>query len=219
MSCKPDITPNPSPANPVRRRVLRVLAGLGSTASAAWLAGCASVTETRGVQVVKDRLLLDGTPGWNRVNLPTLAQPYEVWTREGILIDQMRLWAGLPSGVSLHDRGRSAGGPGGQRPRNPTFTAGMPADRLVAEFEAMLADDGSLVELGRVQPAVFVRQPGVRFEFDTVSSSGLRRRGFGLAAEHRGQLYAATWWAPRLHFHAQLAPEAETLLRSARLKA
>lgn len=199
----------------------------------AMLSACSTITKVEGEQVVNQRLAVQVTDAWNKVAL-VQQQPYETWTQEGIPLDHLRFWGGIRAGQPLLTPPRqpvavntssSQGTPGApapsdtKAPRVPTFAAGMPADQLVRLFETLYANDGSLVTMGKVEPAVFAGENGVRFEFALVrKSDDVQLRGVGWASVRNDELFAATFVAPRLAFFPRLLPKAESIIRTARIK-
>jgi hypothetical protein len=179
------------------------------------LAGCAAVVKVEGDQVVKDRLSVKLPSAWNRIAINH--EPYELWTQDGISLDQLRFWAGVTPGQALM---RTPHTPMGQKaPRVPTYTAGMTPDQLVSLFETLYSADGSQVKITRVEPGKFAEENGVRFEFAvTRKANDLQLKGVGWAAVRKGELYAATFMAPELAFYKRLLPKAEAVVASARIR-
>lgn len=183
------------------------------------LAGCATtVVKVEGDQVVNGRMRVRLTDAWNKVTPAGGDQPYESWTQEGLALDQLRLWAALPAGRNLVAPPKNV--PSGQTaPRVPTFTTGMQPDQLVSLFEVLYAIDGSMVNVGKVEPTVFAGEKGVRFEFAvTRKSDGVQLSGIGWAAIRKDELYAASFVAPRLSFFSRLAPMVERVVKSAQIQ-
>lgn len=183
------------------------------------LAACTTIAKVDGEQVVGGKLAVTLPDAWNKVTDPWERGRYDMWTQEGIPLDHLRLWAGLRPGESIVAKPTVLfRAPGEKDPRYPTFTAGLRPHRLVNLFEQLYANDG-VVQVTRMEPAVFAGQPGVRFEFTLARrADDLVLQGVGWAAEHRGELYAATFAAPKLAFYPRLLPMAEAVIRSARIK-
>ena len=183
------------------------------------LAACTTISKVDGDQVVGGRLAVQVPAAWNKVTPAWTRAPYDIWTQEGIPLDHLRLWGGLASGEALVAKPTVwFRGPEEKDPRYPTFKAGLPPDRLVALFETLYANEGP-VQVTRVAPAVFGGSKGVRFEFTfTRRADDVVLKGVGWAAEHDGQLFAATFAAPRLAFFDRLLPMAEEVVKSARIR-
>lgn len=180
------------------------------------LAGCAAIVKVEGEQVVNNRLGVKLPTAWNRVAMHQ--EPYELWTQDGVALDQLRFWAGVTPGQSLM---RVPNTPAGQKaPRVPTFAANMTPDQLVSLFEILYAADGSQVRITKVESGQFAGENGVRFEFTvTRKVNDLQLKGVGWAAVRNSELFAAAFTAPELAFYRRLYPKAEEVVRSARIKA
>lgn len=183
------------------------------------LAGCATVVKVEGDQIINGRLNVRLTQSWNKLNSYGGQQPYETWTLEGAALDQLRFWAGIQPGQALMTLAPGSVPSGQKLPRMPTFTAGMEPDQLVSLFELLYSADGSRFTATRVQPAVFVGEPGVRFDFRVVRKrDDLQLHGTGWVAVHKNELFAVTYVAPELAYWRKLAPKAESVVSTARIK-
>jgi hypothetical protein len=190
---------------------------LVAAALLAALAACTTITKVEGNQVVHEKLALKVTGAWNKVSPPGSRQPYDVWTQEGIYLDELRIWAAVKPGEALvvPQPARS----GEKAPRVPTFSANMSAEQLVSLFETMYSMDGSLVKITKVQPAPFAGESGVRFEFSVARKrDDVQLLGVGWVRVHKGELFAATFVAPKLSFYTRLAPKAEEVIGTARIR-
>jgi len=184
----------------------------------ALLSACASVTKMEGDQLVNNRMVVKVGDAWNKVSVPALNQPYDLWTQEGIALDQLRLWAGIRSGDPLL-KGSGYVPAGQTAPRVPTFTAGMAPDQLVSLFESVYSRDGSLVKITKVEVATFAGSKGVRFEFSvTRKSDDVQMRGTAWAAIKDNELFAAAFTAPEMSFYKRLLPLAEDIAKSAQIR-
>jgi len=183
------------------------------------VSACTSIAKIEGDQVVNNKLVVSVSDAWNKVTDPWENEPYDIWTQEGIPLDHLRLWGGVKSGKALVAKPtvlfRS---PGEKDPRYPTFTAGLPPDKLVSLFEALYANEGA-VAITRVEPTVFAGEKGVRFEFTLArQADDVTLKGVGWAAIHKDELFAATFAAPRLAFFQRLLPMAEAVVKTARIR-
>lgn len=191
---------------------------LATLALGALLAGCAAITKVEGDQLVRERMQVKLASAWNRVAPPGSRQPFDTWTQEGIYLDELRMWAGLKSGEAIMVAPRVASGQEKAK-RVPTFTTGMSPDQLVNLFETMYSIDGSLVQVTKVQPADFAGGSGVRFEFAvTRKRDDVQLLGVGWVREQKGEMFAATFVAPKLSFFARLAPKAEAVVKTAQVR-
>lgn len=184
----------------------------------ALLGACTSIVKVEGDQVVNGRMAVRVSEAWNKVALPGATQPYETWTQEGLPLDHLRFWAAIPAGSSLMTAPR-VNSADQKAPRVPTYVAGMQPDQLVNLFETLYSHDGSIVTLSKVEPATFVGEKGVHFAFSMMrKADGVEMKGLGWLAVHKGQLYAASFVAPRKSFFGRLAPKAESVVKSARVQ-
>ncbi|MES2511315.1 MAG: hypothetical protein V4625_15405 [Pseudomonadota bacterium] len=184
------------------------------------VAACTSIVKVEGDQTVRDRMTLKLPDAWNKVQLAGNQQPFDMWTQEGLTVDTLRFWAGISSNQELIKMPTASVPVGGKAARVPTYVAGMPPDQLVNLFETMYSSDGSIVTMSKVEPVVFAGEKGVRFEFSLVRKSDeVTLRGVGWVAVKKDQLYAATFVAPRLSFFPRLLPKAESVVKTAQIKA
>lgn len=178
------------------------------------LNACTTVTQIEGEQRLGNRLVIDLPKAWNKFSQPA-SVPFQVWTQEGIMIDQLRVWAAIPSGQDLIAKPAA----GGQKlAKVPVFQSGLQPDQWVNLLETAYAADGSVVNIDKVEPTWMAGAKGVRFEFSmTRKNDDLPFRGVGWATEHDKQFFAAVFTAPRLHFFAQLKPQVEAVVQTMRL--
>jgi hypothetical protein len=183
------------------------------------LAACTTIAKVEGEQVVNGKLSVRVPAAWNRVSNPWSREPYETWTQEGMPLDHLRFWAGVKSGEPLMKRPtvffRS---PGEKDARVPTFKSGIGAEKLVSLFQELYATAGT-VKLTKIERTTFADAKGLRFEFTLARrADDVMLKGVGWVAEKNGELYAATFAAPRLGFYDRLLPMAEAVVKTARVK-
>jgi hypothetical protein len=183
------------------------------------MAACTTIAKVEGDQVVNGKMIVNVSAAWNKVTDPWEGGPYDMWTQEGIPLDHLRLWAGVKPGKALVAKPTVLfRAPGEKDARYPTFTAGLPPDKLVSLFETLYANEG-VVEITRVEPTVFAGEKGVRFEFTLARrADDVTLKGVGWVAVRNDELFAATFAAPRLTFFPKLLPMAEAVVRTARIK-
>jgi len=183
------------------------------------LAACTTISKVEGEQLVGGKLAVQVPAAWNKVTPAWERAPYDIWTQEGIPLDHLRLWGGVASGEALVAKPTVwFRGPEEKDPRYPTFKSGLPPDKLVAVFESLYANEGA-VQVTRIEPGTFAGAKAVRFEFTLARrADDVVLKGVGWATEHKGELFAATFAAPRLAFYDRLLPMAEQVVRSARIR-
>lgn len=177
------------------------------------LAGCASVNKVEtGPRAIGERLTVTLQGAWNHVDAPGLG-PAQVWTMEGMPVDQLLLYSGLKDGQAVHAAG------GGAQGKTFAFRAAMQPDEIVAMFEGMLTRDGSRFTLTRLSPVPFAGTKGFRFDYTlTRKIDNVQLTGIGWGAVDKGELYAILYAAPRMVFFGRHQQGVEQIALSARLK-
>ena len=177
------------------------------------LSGCTTVTQIEGEQRLGNRLRLTLPSAWNKFSQPA-SVPFEVWTQEGIMLDQLRIWAAVKPDQALIIKPASDGT---KAAKAPVFKPGLRPDQWVALLEMTYASDGSTVNVDKVEPSTWAGMKAVRFEFSmTRKHDDLAFRGVGWATEQDQHFFAAVFTAPRLHFYGQLLPKVEAVVQTAR---
>jgi hypothetical protein len=174
-------------------------------------AACATVEKLEtGERAVGERMLLTLEGPWNRVSAQG---PAQIWTMEGLPVDQLLVYAGLKNEELVHARG-------GGSSKDFAFRSTMQPDEIVALFEGMLTRDGSQFSLARLEPVTFGGEKGFRFEYAIVRRvDNAQLSGVGYGVVSKGELFALLYQAPRLAFFPRHRPRVEQIARSARVKA
>ena len=177
------------------------------------LAGCVSMAKVeKGDRAVGDRLSLKIEGAWNHLQAPGLG-PAEIWTQEGITVDELLLYSGIKDGELVHVADRT-----GKR-KDFAFRSKMQPDEIVSMFEGMLTRDGSSFKLTRLEPAAFAGTKGFHFEFElTRKVDNVVLNGAGWGVVSKGELFAILYKAPRLVFYPRYAGQVEKIAMSATLK-
>ena len=165
------------------------------------LAACASVARLKsGEQAIGDRLVLDFDGAWNQVG-------ERVWTREGLPIDQLRVFAGVRDGDPLGNE------------KAPVFRSALQPSEIARLLAESLTADGSVFTLLRLEPDRFAGG-GYRFEYSLRRKlDNVKLAGVGYASVRRGTLFALVYTAPKLVFFERDRPAVERMAQSARIKA
>ena len=184
------------------------------------LAGCASVARVdSGDRAVGERLVLHLDGAWNQIDAPGIG-PAQVWTMEGLPIDQLLVYSGIKDGEAINASGRSVASNSGSPSRKAfNFRSTMQPDEIVSLFEGMLTRDGSVFKLTKLEPAKFGGDKGFHFDYSlTRKVDNVELSGVGYGTVDKGQLYAIVYLAPRLTFFPRYKASVERIVRSARLK-
>ncbi len=181
----------------------------------ATIAGCASVEKMEaGQHSVGERLQLQLKGAWNHVNAPGIG-PAQVWTMEGLPVDQLLIYSGIKDGEAVH-ADRSAGD--GER-KVFKFRATMQPDEIATMFEGMLTRDGSRFQLLKLQPTAFAGNKGFRFDYAlTRKADNVQLSGMAYGAVSNGELFAMLYMAPRLAFFSRHAADVEEIAKSASVR-
>jgi hypothetical protein len=180
------------------------------------LAGCAQptwVAVAPGETVVQERFSVRADASWSR--LDGLNEPkHEVWTSDGIPLDQLHFHTGITAGESLVViKDRPADKP------IPRFRSDMQAQDVTELYESFATRDGSVFKLEKLAPARFAGEDGFRFEFSRVrKGDNVRMRGLGYGAIHRGELFLMVFEAPRIHYFAKHLEQVEAIAASIRIR-
>lgn len=177
------------------------------------LGACATVDKVeKGDRALGERLRVVIEGPWNHLNIPGLG-PAEIWTMEGITVDELKLYPGIKDGQLIH------GASGAPNAKNFRFAAAMKPDEIVALFEGSLTRDGSKFQLLKLEPTQFAGEPGFRFEYAlTRKVDNVQLNGLGYGAVSKGELFAIVYSAPRLTFFARHRDRVEQIAKSATLK-
>lgn len=176
--------------------------------------GCATVRKVEsGKNLVGDRLTIEIDGHWNHLDFPSI-RPAQVWTMEGITVDELLLYSGIRDGQAMHPEDSA-----NKDRKNFVFRKTMPIEELVSMFEGVLSRDGSTFKLMRVEPYAFGGKKGFRFEYErTRKIDNVQMRGIGFGAIDRDELFAMLYHAPRLTFFSKHHSRVEAIAKSATIK-
>ena len=178
------------------------------------LSGCVSniAKIESGDRKVGERMTVSIDGAWNQM---PFSAPAELWTMEGLPIDQLRLYSGLKDGQAIH--ATPFGGTDAQR-KSFNFRSGMQPDEIAALFEGMLTRDGSRYKLLKLEPVTFGGGKGFRFEYAlTRKIDNVELSGIGYGTVSKGELFAIVYMAPRLGFFPRHVGRVDQMARGARV--
>jgi len=160
------------------------------------LAACASVKKVEsGANLVGERLSLKVDGNWNHLDFPGI-KPAQVWTMEGITIDELLVYSGIRDGQPMH-----AESPSGSKQKDFVFRKTMQTEEIVSMLEGVLSRDGSTFKLIKLEPYPFGGKKGFRFEYERIRKvDSVQMRGVGFGAIDKDELFALVYQAPRLTF-------------------
>lgn len=185
----------------------------------AWLsfAGAANahklVKANEVIKVAKSDVTVSPSIDWNRISQRP-GESAERWTLDGELLNDVLFFGGVQDGRPLLREVDKRDNP------LPKFSA----DMLLIDLPSLVgstfrvAKGHQTFEVNEVRPVKFLGEDGVRFEFSTVGSDDIRRRGRAVATIRSGRLYMMTFEAPEVYFFGLHEEKFEQLISSARLQ-
>jgi hypothetical protein len=180
-----------------------------------WLAGCATSSVQMvapGDHLVGTRLSLAIQDNWNHFDFPLFKPPgaCEVWTMEGLSIDELILYTGVKDGDALYVASER------NQAKRTQFQSAMQTEDVIALFERLLTRDNSTFKLLRLEPYPFGGKKGFRFEYERIRRlDHVQQQGIGFGAIDEGELFALIYQAPRLTFFPRHRQRVEELAKSA----
>ncbi len=163
----------------------------GGPAAADW----ALVPKDSPVAVAQGRMTVTPSDNWNRWS--SRPSKGEIWTRDGIALNELSFFAQIADGEPLY-RERD-----GKNLPLPKFRSDMLPTDLVELFETSnrILMQTSLFEIVTVEPATLGGNDAVRFSYDyVVQGDELSRKGEAVAANIGGKLYLVNFVAPSMHY-------------------
>lgn len=173
------------------------------------LAGCASVKKIEpGSRTLGERFTVNIQGNWNHLDFPGI-KPAQVWTMEGVTVDELMLYSGIRDGQAMQSGG-------GAQKKELVFRSAMQIEEVVSLFEGVLTQDGSTFKLLRLDPYAFAGRKGYRFEYERIRKyDNVHQQGIGFGTIDRGELFALVYHAPRQTFFPRHKARVEAIAASA----
>jgi len=175
---------------------------------------CANGYREKNIQVDVAKSAMKVTPvrDWNSLSIRP-GKKAETWTLDGEQLNDVTFYGGIAPGEPLIRETSKKHKP------LPKFTS----ETLLVEIPELLEGTyrtekgiGSF-SVTNSKPGRFLGQDGIRFTYEYVDADNLPRKGEARAALIKGQLYMATFDAPRLHYFEATLDDFHTLADSAAL--
>ncbi len=178
------------------------------------LVACGTVRKVEsGTHGVGERLSVKLDGNWNHVDFPGI-KPAQVWTMEGVFVDEFLIYSGVRDGETMHPEA-----PAGGKQQNFVFRSAMQTEEIVSLFEGVLSRDNSTFKLRKLEPYPFAGRKGFRFEYERIRKvDNVQMRGVGFGAVDKGELFALLYQAPRLTFFPRHEKQVEQIARSVSIK-
>lgn len=165
--------------------------------------------------IASSDVLITPAMDWNRLShRPGRGRSTEIWTIDGPPLNEVTFYVGIRDDETLFDEVDRRDNP------LPRFSETM----LLLDIPTLLQNSYqigrgvSVFELGSVEPAEFIGQPGTRFTYTFTASDEVRRRGEAYAMMREDELYLVTYEAPAIHFFDITVEPFRQLIESARFE-
>lgn len=186
---------------------------LAALPAAPALAGWKLVRHSAPTAVAKGRLAVTPPDNWNRWSHRPVKKS-EIWTLDGIALNQLYFVSGLAPGETLYrDVAKK------ERPL-PKLGASQQLTDIPEFFESStrIALKTSLFRVTQVEPYRFAGRDGIRFAYEyAVEDSPLVRKGLAAGTVVDGQLHLIDFTAPSVFYFDRDRAKVEALMASARL--
>ena len=171
---------------------------------------CGTVKKVEsGAHTVGERLTVTLDGNWNHLDFPGI-KPAQVWTMEGLTVDEFLISPGIRDGQAMHPDN-----PSGSKQQNFVFRSNMQTEEIVSMFEGVLSRDDSTFKLLKLEPYRFGARKGFRFEYERIRKiDNVQLRGVGFGAVDNGELFALLYHAPRLTFFPRHQARVEAIART-----
>ncbi len=157
------------------------------------------------------------TPGvaWNKAPRSSDQPRYEeVWTADGVLLNTITFYGGVPEGKALIRQRKSA------ERQAPLFKANM-LPQEVAEFVEStyrVLSGSTVFNMESLKPAIFAGEQGFQLDFNYVlQSDELKRKGRAIGAIKNGKLYMMMYDGTATHYFDAMAGEFDRVVKTARI--
>lgn len=146
---------------------------------------------------------------WNRAS----GSAPEVWTMDGMLLDEVIFLGGVPDGRPLALMG------GASRDNLAPFRSTMTANEVMDLYEASWSSlaKTSVTETSNLRPAKLGGVDGFRFDARYTGANEVETQASVVGAVQGGKLYLIIYQGARLHYFAAHLPDFERLVQSIRL--
>jgi len=174
------------------------------------LTACASVKKVEsGANLVGERMSINVDGNWNHLDFPGI-KPAQVWTMEGLTIDELLVYSGIRDGQTMHPESAA-----GSKQKDFAFRKTMQSEEIVSMLEGVLSRDGSTFKLRKLEPFSFGGRKGFRFEYERIRKvDNVQMRGVGFGAVDKEELFALVYQAPRLTFFPRHESRIEAIAKA-----
>lgn len=178
------------------------------------LAACASFFSlvTPGQVTIKERITVNTTTPWNRYDVSS-TDFSEMWTSDGLPLDNLWFYAGVPDGAPLKRTYDSV------QKKLPKFQGSMMPTEVVEMMESYITADSSTFKLEKLTPVTFAGGTGFRFDFRTLRKQDeVELRGVGFGIIQHEKLYMLVYTAPGTYYFPKNLACVEAIATSLTIK-
>lgn len=198
----------------MRRLLILLLATLlAAPLAAPALAQWALVEPGQPVTIGKTTMKVTPTGSWNRPKR-RVSDIAENWTRDGIMLNDLFIVAGMPEGWMLFESADET-----ERPM-PTMPARLDIVEIPELYEssARQALGTSVFTITSTEPATMDGFRAIKFTFEyAFADSPLKRRGVAVGTVVMGKLYLIAFDGPATYFFDRDLAEVEAIMASVTL--
>ncbi|MCB2072393.1 MAG: hypothetical protein KDE49_01650 [Novosphingobium sp.] len=188
-----------------------VALAVSTMAASPALAGWNLIERNQPVSVAQNTLSVTPREQWNQWTRRPIRKS-EVWTRDGVSLNQIYFVAALAPGETLFKDVAKK-----DRPL-PKLGGSLQLTDIPDFFESSIriSLNTSVFELTGIEPATFAGRPGVKFTFEyAVEGTALRQRGMAAGTLVGDALYLIAYTAPSVFYYDRDLAEAEAIIASA----
>jgi hypothetical protein len=193
------------------RKFLLLVAALAALPAAPAFAEWQLVEKGKPATIARTTMRVTPGENWNRW-YDRSSKIAENWTRDGIILNDLFIVAGMQEGWTLYD-----GNDEKERPM-PTLSANLDIVEIPEFFESStrLALNTSVFAITSVEPATMSGHAAVKFQFEyALEDSPLKRRGVAMGTMVKGKLYLIAFDGPATYFFERDRAEVEAIMASA----
>lgn len=206
--------------NPAKLALLAAtlpLSACSSVGGDAWGVSNYTLVRVHRVEVGDGKMSVAAPRAYNRLRQRMFDDitATEDWTLNGPLLDGISFVTGLKSGRYLIRQQKS------DDQQVPKFREDMTAPEIAAMLESLYRVRGGALEFKTVslQPRSFAGLPGgFQFDFEHLDGDELWRQGRAVGVVSNGRLYLVLMDAAKSHYYADVLPDFEAIVASARIR-
>ncbi len=198
---------------------MRLRSTLMAMALVATLGACVSgytlIAASAPVKVATGEMTVTPSIAWNKAPRVYDQPKYEeVWTADGVLLNQVTFYAGVPEGQALIKQKKK------DEKQAPLFNATM-LPQEVAEFVEStyrVVTGSTVFTVSSLKPAAFAGGQGFQLDFDYVlQADEVKRKGRAIGAIKNKKLYMMVYEGTATHYYDLYLAEFDKIVSTAQI--